>query len=118
MEPASELTALGYIGIRSGKLDDWNTYATGLLGMQRVDRAGAVRAFRMDDRKQRLIVTGDESEGLHFLGWEVTDAAALDALAARLESHGVAVRRGSRSLAGERHVTDLILFEDPAGNRL
>ena len=42
------------------------------------------------------------------------DAAALDALAARLEAHGVAVRRGSRRLAAERHVADLILFEDPA----
>ena len=61
---AADLTALGYIGIRSGKLDDWHAYATRLLGMQRVDRAGPVRAFRMDDRKQRLIVTGDEGEGL------------------------------------------------------
>ncbi len=114
-----QLTALGYIGVRSARLDDWSSYATGLLGMQRVDRAGAVRAFRMDDRRQRLIVTGEEEgEGLAFLGWEVADAAALDALAARLEAHGVAVRRGSRSLADERHVADLIVFEDPAGNRL
>jgi hypothetical protein len=28
----SELTALGYIGIRSAQLEDWNTFATGLLG--------------------------------------------------------------------------------------
>jgi 2,3-dihydroxybiphenyl 1,2-dioxygenase len=118
VQATSELIALGYIGIRSARLEDWNTYATRLLGMQRVDRAGAVRAFRMDDRKQRLIVTGDEGEGLSFLGWEVRDAVALDALAARLEAHGVAVCRGSHRLAAERHVADLILFEDPAGNRL
>jgi hypothetical protein len=63
------LTALGYIGVRSARLDDWSSYATGLLGMQRVDRTGAVRAFRMDDRRQRLIVTGEEAgEGLAFLG--------------------------------------------------
>ena len=118
METTSELTALGYIGVRSARLEDWNSYATRLLGMQRVDRAGAVRAFRMDDRKQRLIVTGAEGEGLGFLGWEVADAAALDALAARLEAHGVEVRRGSRGLADERHVADLILFKDPAGNQV
>ena len=118
MNATSELTALGYIGVRSARLEDWNTYATRLLGMQRVDRAGAVRAFRMDDRKQRLIVTGDQGEGLSFLGWEVADAAALDALAARLEAHGVEVRRGSRGLADERHVADLILFKDPAGNQM
>jgi 2,3-dihydroxybiphenyl 1,2-dioxygenase len=115
---SAELTALGYIGVRSERLEDWSSYATGLLGMQQVDRAGAVRAYRMDDRKQRLIVTGDEGEGLGFLGWEVGGAAALDALAARLEATGIDVHRASRALAGERHVSDLIVFNDPGGNRL
>jgi 2,3-dihydroxybiphenyl 1,2-dioxygenase len=118
MEQPTELTALGYIGIRSARLDDWGSYATRLLGMQQVDRAGAVRAFRMDDRNQRLVVTGDEGEGLGFLGWEAADAAALDALAARLDGHGVKVSRAPRRLADERHVADLILFEDPGGNRI
>ncbi len=117
METAG-LTGLGYIGVRSARLDDWSSYATGLLGIQQVDRAGAVRAYRMDDRKQRLIVTGDEGEGLGFLGWEVADAGALDALAARLDAHGTDVRRASRVLADERHVAGLIVFCDPAGNRL
>lgn len=118
MTAAFDLIGLGYIGIRSTRLDDWSTYASHLLGMQPVDRAGAVRAFRMDDRKQRLIVTGDEGEGLAFLGWEAADAAALDRLAARLEGQGVAVRRASRALADERHVADLITFQDPMGDRL
>jgi hypothetical protein len=47
MEAAAELTALGYIGVRSARLDDWGTFATRLLGMQQADRASAVRAFRM-----------------------------------------------------------------------
>lgn len=118
MDASAGLTALGYIGVRSRRLDDWSTYATRLLGMQQVDSGGAVRAFRMDDRKQRLIVTGEEGEGIDFLGWEVADAAALDTLAARLEAHGVAVLRAPRSLIDERHVTDLLVFHDPAGNRL
>ena len=63
METTAELTTLGYIGVRSARLDGWGAFATRLLGMQQVDRAGAVRAFRMDHRKQRLIVTGDEGEG-------------------------------------------------------
>lgn len=114
----AEITGLGYIGVRSARLDDWNSFATRLLGMQAVDRAGAVRAYRMDDYKQRLIVTGDEGEGLGFLGWEVANAAALDKLAARIDAQGVEVRRGSSSLADERHVAELILFQDPAGNCL
>ena len=113
-----DLLAFGYIDVRSSRLDDWSAFATGLLGMQQVDRGGDVRAYRMDDRRQRLIVTGDEGEGLGLLGWEVADAAALDALRAKLERHGVTVRRGGLALAEERHVAGLIVFAASAGNRL
>ena len=118
MEPTTSLTALGYIGVGSTRLDDWHSFATGLLGMQQVDRGGGGRAFRMDDRRQRLVVTGDAPDGLAFLGWEVADAAALDRLAGILERNGAPVRRAPRALAGERHVAELLVFEDPAGNRL
>jgi 2,3-dihydroxybiphenyl 1,2-dioxygenase len=113
-----ELTSLGYIGVHSSRLEDWDSFATGLLGMQRVDRGAGVRAFRMDDRRQRLVVTDDGPEGLAFLGWEVADAPALGRLAARLEAHGTEVWQAERRLADERHVTGLIVFHDPAGNRL
>ena len=109
---------LGYIGIRSRNLEDWATYATRFLGMQLVDKTNSMLSLRMDDRKQRVIVNADTDGGAAFFGWEVADAAALDSLAARLERAGVAVARGSRSLAGERRVRDLIVFNDPIGNRL
>ena len=112
------ITALGYIGIRAKQPAEWDGYATKLLGMQRVDAAGGTHVFRMDDRAQRLIVTPERDDGLAFMGWEVADAAALDALAARLEAAGVAVERGSAALAAERHVKALIVFRDPGGNRL
>ena len=118
MEATECVTALGYIGVRSARLDDWDSYATKLLGMQKVDRAGAVRAFRMDDRRQRLVVTVDEGEGLGFMGWETADAAALAALAARLDAHGVPVQQATQALADERRVADLLIFADPAANRL
>src|SRR5439155_3095858 len=75
-------------------------------------------AFRMDDRKQRIIVTADGGQGISVFGWEVADAAALDALAARLEAAGIKVARGARALADERLVRDLIVLDDPLGNRL
>jgi 2,3-dihydroxybiphenyl 1,2-dioxygenase len=112
------ITALGYLGVHSARLEDWSQYATGLLGMQQVDAAGSMRSFRMDDRRQRLVVQDGGAEGLAFLGWEVADAAALDALAARLEAAFVPVARGGAALAAARHVTELIVFADPAGNRL
>ena len=39
----------------------------------------------MDDRKQRIVIDRAMPDGARFFGWEVADAAALDALAARLE---------------------------------
>src|SRR5580692_10730786 len=95
-ENAMLLQALGYVGIGTGDVDQWATYATRFLGMQLVDESRATRAFRMDDRKQRLIVNADAGEGIGFYGWEVADAAALDALGAHLASHGVDMARGAR----------------------
>ncbi|MFL5105139.1 MAG: VOC family protein [Xanthobacteraceae bacterium] len=110
--------ALGYVGIRAKGLDDWAAYGTRLLGLQRIDKSRSTLAFRMDDRKQRIIVDADGGDGIGFFGWEVADAAALDALAARLEQNGVTVARGSAALADERRVKELIVFNDPVGNRL
>lgn len=111
-----EINALGYIGINSTRIEEWAGYATGLLGLQQVDRGASTRTFRMDDRKQRLVVTGAEQDGLGFMGWEVADAAALDRLAARLDAAGVAVELAPKALADERFVAELIRFCDPEGN--
>ena len=86
--------------------------------MQRIDKTRASMAFRMDDRKQRVIIDADGGQGIGYFGWEVADAAAMEALAAKLEAAGVKVARGSRALADERHVKDLIVLQDPAGTRI
>jgi 2,3-dihydroxybiphenyl 1,2-dioxygenase len=72
----------------------------------------------MDDRKQRIVIDADGGEGIKFFGWEVADAAALDAFASHLEAKGVRVARGARALADERRVADLIVLNDPVGNRV
>ena len=113
-----KLQSLGYVGIRTKDIDEWATYATRFLGMQMVDKSRGTLALRMDDRRQRVVVSADGDEGLGFYGWEVADAAALDALAAHLEQRGVTVARASHALADERRVKDLIVFSDPVGNRL
>lgn len=113
-----EIRAFGYLGVGSAKLDDWTALATNGLGMQAVDRGGNTRAFRMDDRKQRLVLDGALPTGMNYFGWEVGDAAALASLAARLERAGVAVKHESTALADQRFVSGLISFCDPAGNRL
>src|SRR5262245_24382566 len=79
--------ALGYIGFRTQKLEDWREFGTSFLGMQLIERARATLAFRMDDRRQRVLVTGGE-EGGRFYGWEVADRTALDGIAGRLDHIG------------------------------
>ena len=112
------LQTLGYIGVRAKNIEDWAHYANRFLGMQLVDKSASTLAFRMDDRKQRLVVNAADDDGPGFYGWEVADARALDALAAHLENNEVQVARGSPALATERHVKDLIVFHDPVGNRV
>ena len=89
------IDALGYVGVRAKSLEDWAGFGEKFLGMQLVDKSRGMLAFRMDDRKQRLVVTEDGGVGVGFFGWEVADATALDRFAARLEGHGVRARRQS-----------------------
>jgi 2,3-dihydroxybiphenyl 1,2-dioxygenase len=110
--------ALGYAGFGSAALDDWRQFGTGLVGLQAVERSPSLLAFRMDDRKQRIVIDRSMPEGARFFGWEVADAAALDALAARLEAAKVKVTAEPQTAADARGVRALISFYDPAGNRL
>ncbi len=112
------IQALGYAGFGSADLDDWRQFGTGLVGLQAVERGNSLLAFRMDDRKQRIVIDRAMPDGARFFGWEVADAADLDALAARLEKAGVGVTAEPRALADARLVRGLISFSDPAGNRL
>lgn len=112
------ITALGYLGVRSDRLDDWSEFAGGLIGMQKIDRGGKALAFRMDDQMQRLLVSDEPGETLAFMGWEVASKGDLDVFAARLEAAGVEVNLGAGSLADRRFVSNLIYFNDPAGNRI
>ncbi|MDO9713340.1 VOC family protein [Paracraurococcus lichenis] len=112
------IQALGYVGIEATSPEDWAGFGTGLLGLMLAERSASQLVFRMDDRRQRLVVTPGSRDGARFFGWEVADAAALTAMAARLEAAGMPVAQGDRALAGQRRVADLIVTQDPLGNRL
>lgn len=107
------LQALGYVGFGSADLDDWRQFGTGLVGLQAVERSSSLLAFRMDDRKQRIVIDRSLPEGERFFGWEVADAAALEALAAKLETSQVDVASEPGTLADNRRVKRLISFRDP-----
>src|SRR3954470_5102599 len=102
------LLGLGYAGFGSDALDDWRQFGTGLVGLQAVEHGNSLLAFRMDDRKQRIVIDRAMADGARFFGWEVADAAALDALAARLDAADVPVVTEPQTLADNRRVRGLI----------
>src|SRR5215475_4142369 len=106
------MLGLGYAGFGSDNLEDWREFGTGLVGFQAVERGNSLLAFRMDDRKQRVVIDRAMGEGTRFFGWEVADSTALDALAARLEAAGVKVTAEPAALADARRVRSLISFAD------
>jgi 2,3-dihydroxybiphenyl 1,2-dioxygenase len=112
------LQSLSYIGVRAADIDDWAKLGVELFGLQLAERTRATLRFRMDDRRQRVIVHGDGGQGAAFLGFEIGDADALARFAANLEAHHVVVEHFGRALADERRVADGISFLDPCGNRL
>ena len=71
------IQALGYVGIEATAPEDWAGYGTQFLGLQLAERSAAQLVFRMDDRRQRIVVTPGDRDGARFFGWEVADAAAL-----------------------------------------
>ena len=107
------IQALGYAGFGSAALDDWRQFGTGLVGLQAVERGNSLLAFRMDDRKQRIVIDRAMPDGARFFGWEVADAADLDALAARLERPGSTSPPNRGRWPMRRRVRGLISFAIP-----
>jgi hypothetical protein len=105
--------ALGYLGISTQNIE-LPGFVTRQSGLMLVDREASCRAFRIDDRRQRVIVDKQHPDVGCFFGREVADAASFDALAGKLEAAGVAVPCEPAAIVNRRFFRDLISFRDPA----
>ena len=110
------ILGLGYITVKSDKLEDWTEFSRDYLGMQLVDKTKSTAVLRMDERKQRFVVT-NETNSSNIFGWEVADKKDLALLASRLEKAEIVVTKEPKSLAEQRFVSEVISFSDPSGNR-
>ncbi|MEU9890943.1 VOC family protein [Sphaerisporangium sp. NPDC051011] len=114
------ISALAYIGIGATSLDDWQSFATDVLGMQvsrRPDADGIETLFlRMDDRAHRIAIRPGEDE-LTYAGWEVDSSEELDELLRDLDAAGVPYKEDP-DLAAARGVHRLVRCQDPAGFQL
>lgn len=110
------IAQLGYLGLEVSSLSAWESFATGVLGLGVVNRQeDGGFALRMDGHAQRFVVTKGPADDVAFLGWQVEDDAALEAIAARVRAAGVIVREGTPEERALRRVTRLVAFVDPGG---
>ena len=107
-------TQLGYLGLEVSDLVAWREYATQVLGLE-VETTPETTYLRMDDYSYRIALHEGPRDDLTLLGWEVSDAAALSALADKLTAAGIQVKFGDAAAQRTRRVVDLIQFKDPDG---
>lgn len=113
-----QINALGYVEFKTARLDEWADYAPKFLGLQLIERSNHGLVFRMDERKQRIIVSRDDAGESAVFGWEMDSPTALDELATCLEGQKINVKRLSAVECQYRHIAQAIAFDDPAGNKL
>ncbi len=112
------ISALGYVGFRVSDPDAWSAHATNVLGVMPAASEGDSRRFRIDDQAWRIAVEPGDENDIAFVGFEVPDRAALDAVARRLAVHGVATTPGDAALLKTRGVIGLVHCTDPEGLRV
>ncbi len=111
--------ALGYVIVETAKMAEWDRFMTEVVGVMRGENAPADSNFyRVDDRPFRFWIQPGPEERFIAAGYEVADAAALDALRVAVAAAGRPVEDGSADAAKVRGVAAFFRTSDPAGNGL
>jgi extradiol dioxygenase len=110
--------SLAYAGIETPEADAWRNVGPGVFGFEvRTDAPDGAVMLRVDERHHRLVARRGERNRLAYLGWEVADAAALDAIADRIEAAGLSIVRDDPALRDARHFERVATFTDPFGQQ-
>jgi 2,3-dihydroxybiphenyl 1,2-dioxygenase len=111
----SEIQCLGYIGVGATDLGAWERYATEVVGLEIGSREAETLLLRMDEHRFRVAVHESKTEDVLYLGWELTDEAALARLERDLQAANVECRRGTDDECRQRRVVAMVTFRDPDG---
>lgn len=112
----ASVSQLSYLGFGVSNVGEWERFATEVLGMQISERRddGSLM-LRIDDRHYRFAIHPGGNDDLAYIGWEVSDRATLQAVAAQVRAAGAEVSAGSTEEARARKVIELVKFRDPNG---
>jgi len=110
---------LSHVEIRVPDLELATAYYSEVVGLIETAREPERVFMKCWDEHQHhcVILTYAPTHGLNHFGFKVTDAADLDVYRARLEAHGVAVRRYEKSEWGPGH-GQAIRFALPSGHQM
>lgn len=111
------ITELGYMRLGVSSLSRWKQYAAEILGLEIVEEGEPQRCYlRMDSWHHRFILDEDGSDDLNAIGLRVAGVEEFAEMHRRLEEAGVRHEIGSRELAADRHVLEIMTLDDPNGN--
>lgn len=112
-----DLLDIRYVRLGTRDLDAADRFARDVVGLELAREEAGARYYRSDDRDHTLVYfEGDPRD--HTVGFDVHDAAMLDAAAAALSDQGFAVRHGSAEAGEQRRVHGFVGFTDSSGNRI
>ena len=110
-----DLADIRYVRLGTRDVEAAARYATAILGLEAAGAEDGARYFRSDGRDHTLVYfEGDPSD--HTIGFDVRDAAALDAAAAEIDARDLPVAWGTREACEMRRVERLVRLRDPSGN--
>lgn len=113
----SGIEQLGYVVFEVSDLEEWEQFATHVLGLMVSERfADGGFSLRNDGYKHRIFVTPGPADDCVAVGLACEDEAAMQALRARLEANDVQTHDASDALLAARDVAGMFTFIEPAGN--
>ena len=110
------LQSLGYVGVETTRLDEWRAFGPRIMGLEVADATASSLAFRMDDRKQRILVDQGSADGAVFYGWRSPTATRWNGS----PPGWTGPASGWRPCRGRRPTGVVgrgLCFLDPSGNR-
>lgn len=112
----ASVAELGYLGLGISDPKPWADLLVNVFGMQVNPGDDTSTTYvRMDRNHHRLELHANGHDDLDYIGWEVPNSAALNAVVQQLEDAGVKVAAGTQDQADARRVVELISCVDPNG---
>jgi len=109
---------LAYLAFEVADFDTWTSFCGDVLGAMPAAPRERGCSFRIDGQAHRLFVEEGAADDLSAVGFEVEDAAALDAAVSRLAAEGIDVVMGTPQEANHRGAEGLARFTFPGGAQI